>query len=263
MQLSRCLFVTLALTSAPLLAEPVTRTANFDPTAGPNQYTVNFPPELSGEQIFLPIVGGSFTLETDAELGTARLVSWQQDISPISIFGMSTGPITVTMSEEEGSEGTYNPEDSTFSASATFLISFDDTELQQIGFVSPVALQGTEQGTISGVGSVGSIYMYLSGQGTFAGGFFSYTCRTTARFEYLLGENQAQPGDPNHDREFDLSDAVSILASLFAGDALECPEAGKVNSDDLMDLSDAVYLLNYLFTGGPAPPGEPVTCASF
>jgi len=261
MQLSRCLFVTLALTCAPLLAEPVTRTANFDPTAGPNQYTVNFPPELSGEQVFLPIVGGAFELETDAALGTSRLVSWQQEISPITIFGMSTGPITVTMSEEDGSEGTYNPEDSTFSASATFLISFDDSQLGQIGFVSPVALRGTEQGTISGVGSVGSIYMYLSGQGSFAGGFFSYTCRTTARFEYLLAEDQAQPGDANHDRNFDLSDAVSILSSLFGSDTLECPEAGKVNQDDVVDISDAVYLLNYLFSGGPEPNGEPVSCS--
>ena len=262
MQLSRCLFVTLALTSAPLLAEPVTRTANFDPEAGPNQYTVNFPPELSGEQIFLPIVGGSFTLETDAELGTSRLVSWQQDISPISIFGMSTGPITITMDETEGSEGTFDPENNSFSASATFLISFDDTELSQIGFVSPVSLRGTEEGTITGVGSIGAIYMYLSGQGTFAGGIFSYTCRTTARFAYQLAENQAQPGDANHDRAFDLSDAVSILAALFGGDTLECPEAGEVNADEGMDLSDAVYLLNYLFSGGPEPPGEPVTCSA-
>jgi hypothetical protein len=260
MQLSRCLFVSLALTSAPVLADPVTRTANFDPTAGPNQYTVQFPPELSGEQIYLPIVGGAFELETDADLGTSRLISWHQEISPITIFGMSTGPITVTMSEEEGSEGTFDPADSTFSASATFLISFDDSQLRQIGFISPVALRGTEEGKISGVGSVGAIYMNLSGQGTFAGGFFSYTCSTTARFEYLLSEDQAQPGDANHDRAFDLSDAVSILSSLFGGDTLECPEAGKVNADTVVDISDAVYMLNYLFSGGPEPPGEPVTC---
>jgi opacity protein-like surface antigen len=253
--------VLLALAPAALLrADPVVYKAHFDPEAGPNQYTVTFPPELGSTQVFMPISGGSFELEADAAAGTARLLSWSQDIDPIVLFGFGTGPIAVSMDLEAGSEGTFDAASRHFSVTATFLITFDDSELRNYGFISPVALVGTEEGYVYGVGSIGSISMYLEGQGSYAGGTFSYTCQTTARFEYDLEEDEAQPGDVNHDRDLDLTDPILILGTLFLGSSMQCPEAAEVNHDQVVNMSDAVYLLNYLYIGGPPTPAEPVSC---
>ncbi|HVR74352.1 MAG TPA: hypothetical protein VMT52_08470 [Planctomycetota bacterium] len=250
----------LCFTSTALIAEPTVRRSIFDPTAGPNQYEVQFPAELGGATIFMPIVGGSFDLETDRDAGTARLLSWTQDVDAIDIFGKSTGPITITLQPGTESTGTFDPNLDQFSVTGTFLISFDDTELQEFGFFSPIALEGNESGNIYGVGAIGTIRMYLEGGGSVAGSGFTYTCHTSARFEYTLLEGQAQPGDLNHDKDLDVSDPISLLGGLFLGTAPECPEAGDVNADSTIDVSDAVYLLAFLFQGGPAPPAAPVTC---
>jgi len=243
-----------------LAAEPVVLKANFDSTAGPNQYVVDFS-SLGGDTSILSITGGSFEIETDAAAGTARLLSWRQDVDPIEIVpGMSTGPIVVTMQEGSGEQGTYDATTKQFEASATFLINFDDTQLKEFGFASPMPLVGTEKGNIYGVGSIGSISMYLEGEGTVQGLTFTYTCQTTARFEYLLEDHQAQAGDVTHDRALDISDPVMILGGLFQGATMTCPAAANVNADESTDLSDAVYLLNYLFLGGPETPADPVDC---
>jgi len=255
-------FSAVFLAQPVLFSEPVVLTASFNPAAGPNQYAVNFPPELGSSQIIMPIVGGSFELETDREAGTSRIVTWRQDISPIDIFGFSTGPIAITIVPEDESVGTLDAETGEFSVAATFRIDFDDSELAQVGFVSPVELRGTEEGRINGVGSIGTVGMFLEGEGLFGGGTFSYTCQTTASFDYLLRDDQAQPGDVNHDRELNLTDSIGIVGSLFQGLPVRCPMAREVNQDAQVDLSDAVFLLNYLFIGGAATPADPVACDS-
>ncbi len=244
-----------------LFAEPVVLKSNFDSTAGPNQYEVNFPPQLGGGTLFMPIVGGSFELETDAAAGTARLLTWNQEISPIDIFGKSTGPITVTLDPAApAAAGTFDPANDQFEVTGTFLIGFNDSELRDLGFLSPIALTATEAGSIYGTGSIGVIRMFLQGGGSVAGSAFTYTCQTSARFEYLLDDAHAQPGDVNHDRAIDISDPVSILGTLFQGGEMACEAAAEVNSDAVINLSDAVYLLGYLFQGGPSPPAMPVAC---
>jgi hypothetical protein len=61
-------------------------------------------------------------------------------------------------------------------------------------------------------------------------------------------------GDSNCDGEVNLSDAVSLLGSLFLGQgALCCGAAGDADSDGELSVSDAVYLLNFQFQGGPQP----------
>lgn len=257
----RLLFATLVVCS-PAAAEPVVLKSFFDSTVGPNHYEVNFPPQLGGGTIFMPIVGGSFELETDAEAGTARILSWSQEITPIDIFGMSTGDILVTVDTAQPTEGTYNPIDNSFEVTGTFSITFDDSQLQQVGFFSPIALTATERGTIYGAGSIGTVRMFLEGGGSVAGSGFTYTCRTSARFEYLLDETHAQTGDLNQDRTLDVSDPIGLLGSLFLGATAACPQAGEVNGDLEVDLSDAVFLLSFLFQGGPAPPSTPVACTS-
>ena len=259
-----CSVILFALSTS-LFADPVSRTAIFDPTIGPNNYTIQFPLELSGATVDMNIVGGSFELVVDAEEGTAALASWHQEIDPIMLFGMSTGPITITLvtgEEEENAVGTYNAETREFAVEATFQIEFDDSQLWQVGFVSPVNLTAVEEGTIHGSGSIGSVIMHLAGEGEFAGGTFSYTCNTSARFDYDLPASQAQAGDVNQDHAHDISDPMAILRELFLGSPMGCRAAGDVNSDSDIDLSDAVYMLNYLFIGGPALPEEAVDCTA-
>ena len=256
-----CLYFTAIFSCASLVfAEPVVRKSNFDPSAGRSEYEVVFPPQLGGGTIIMPISGGSFELETDAEAGTARLLTWTQEVDAIDLYGMNTGPITIAMDTTAPSEGTYDSANQQFSVSATFLISFDDSQLRNVGFVSPVPLVGVEQGTIYGVGNIGTIQMYLQGEGSVAGSNFVYTCRTSARFENVLTEAQSQPGDVNQDRSLDMTDAMAILLSLFQGQPLVCESAGDVNSDVQVNISDPIYLLDFLFSGGPAPGAEPVTC---
>ena len=244
------------------VAEPLLLKSNFDPAAGPNEYVVTFPPEFGSSQVFMPIVGGSFGMNVDSEAGTASLLTWTQNITPIEIFGMSTGPITISLVPGTDSSGAFNPETREFEVAATFRIEFDDSQLSQVGFVSPVDLVGTEKGRVFGVGSIGTIRMILNGEGLFAGGFFNYSCKTTATFEYDLTEEQVQPGDVNQDRSLTVTDSIAIIGSLFQNIPVKCPLAREVNEDDTLDLSDAVYLLNYLFLGGPATPGDPVACSS-
>ena len=73
------------------------------------------------------------------------------------------------------------------------------------------------------------------------------------------------PSDLNQDGQLDVSDAVSLLGYLFAGNPAVLPcgngsttaESNRAlldsTGDGGVDLSDAVYVLNYLFLGGPSP----------
>jgi len=63
-------------------------------------------------------------------------------------------------------------------------------------------------------------------------------------------------GDTNRDGRVDLADAIAILAGLFSGGPLPCPDAADIDDDGRLLIGDAVTLLQYLFAGGanPAPP---------
>lgn len=119
-----------------------------------------------------------------------------------------------------------------------------------------MTLVGTESGRIHGVGQIGLITMFLEGQGSFAGGQFSYTCRTTARIRPEIPSGEAQSADVNGDRRLDVSDAISFLSLLFTGGEPRSSLAAETNGDGEVNLSDAVFLLNFLFGGGPAPSSE-------
>jgi hypothetical protein len=52
----------------------------------------------------------------------------------------------------------------------------------------------------------------------------------------------------------DISDAVSLIAYIFAGGQAPVPLlAGDASCDESVDISDAVYLIAYIFSGGPEP----------
>ncbi len=247
--------------SLELVAHDEILTANFTERAGPNRYVVQFPAELGGQLIEMPITGGQFKLVVNEEEGTSRILAWRQDIEAISIYDANTGPITVTVDETQASAGTFDPVSGAFAVTASFILAFDDSQLRGFGFTSPFVLTATERGTIYGVGQIGTIGMYLSGKGKFGLGEFSYTCQTTAEFDYTLPPSQGQPGDANHDHQFDVADPVAMLGDLFLGAPAACPGAMNSNGDSTTDLADAVYMLNYLYLGGTAPSRHPVECA--
>lgn len=67
-------------------------------------------------------------------------------------------------------------------------------------------------------------------------------------------------GDVNGDSAHDVSDAVSLLAGLFSGGPVDCPDAADVNDDGALDISDAVSILTTLFSPGSA--GASSSCVS-
>jgi hypothetical protein len=64
------------------------------------------------------------------------------------------------------------------------------------------------------------------------------------------------PGDANGDASIDISDAVWLIAFIFAGGSAPTPYAvcsGDANCDCAVDISDVVYLISYIFSGGSVP----------
>jgi hypothetical protein len=61
-------------------------------------------------------------------------------------------------------------------------------------------------------------------------------------------------GDADCSRATNLTDAITILATLFQGqDTLCCQSAADANSDDRLDIGDSIFLLDYLFLGANSP----------
>ncbi len=61
-------------------------------------------------------------------------------------------------------------------------------------------------------------------------------------------------GDANSDDNTNISDAVYLIAYIFAGGPAPEPlSAGDINCDGAANISDAVYLITYIFAGGSPP----------
>jgi hypothetical protein len=61
-------------------------------------------------------------------------------------------------------------------------------------------------------------------------------------------------GDADNSGMINISDAVYIIAYIFAGGQSPDPiEAGDANCDGICNISDSVYLIAYIFSGGAAP----------
>jgi len=209
----------------------------------------------------MPITGGQFKMEVDRTSNVTRLLDWRQEIAPISIAGASTGQIVVTLDGSQPSSGTYSPDTNTFQVAATFVLSFDDSQLRQFGLTSPFVMPAAEIGTVYGYGHIGQIYMSLSGTGQFGLGEFAYSCRTSAEFQYDLSPDLVQPGDVNQDHLYDVSDPIAAVGILFLNDHRGCPGAIEVNGDGERDVSDVIYLFDFLFQGGSAPPFTATSCS--
>ena len=61
-------------------------------------------------------------------------------------------------------------------------------------------------------------------------------------------------GDATGDATVNISDAVYLIAYIFAGGSTPNPLlSGDANCDSAVNISDAVYLIAYIFSSGPAP----------
>jgi len=68
-------------------------------------------------------------------------------------------------------------------------------------------------------------------------------------------------GDVTVEGQADITDAVKILLSLFAGEFdLLCPDAADIDDDGMILVTDAVRLLGYLFAGGEPLPAPGLEC---
>ncbi|GEM_PF-2564105 len=93
---------------------------------------------------------------------------------------------------------------------------------------------GTIVQTATGLVISGS---YRTSQGYWCRGVYGYLC-----------------GDANADATVNISDAVYLIAYIFAGGSVPSPLlAGDPNCDSAVNISDAVYLIAYIFAGGSAP----------
>src|SRR5260221_11151386 len=108
-------------------ADEKTLTAVFTDRAGPNLYRVTFPPEQGGFTLELPIVGGEFSMALDAEAQTARILTWNQNVAALDLFGANTGPITVSLDATQPSSGDYNSGLGSFNVGASFILEFQNS----------------------------------------------------------------------------------------------------------------------------------------
>ncbi len=61
-------------------------------------------------------------------------------------------------------------------------------------------------------------------------------------------------GDANNDKVVNISDAVYLIAYIFAhGPAPQSDELGDANCSGNVNISDAVYLIAFIFSHGPEP----------
>jgi len=127
-------------------SDPFTLVADSDPDL-PNMFTVTFPPELGGETQTADIPLTQFVLEVDLDSGTARLLSWFQQVDPFDLLGFSTGDITIMLGGP--SAGSYQELTGEFVTAETYQILFDDTGLSQFGFVSPFVVPAAASGTLA------------------------------------------------------------------------------------------------------------------
>lgn len=67
-------------------------------------------------------------------------------------------------------------------------------------------------------------------------------------------------GDVDGDSRLSVSDAVLILLHLFGGTRVTCEDAADANDSGALDLTDAVTLLRTLFSGGPPLPAPFPAC---
>ena len=175
--------VCLFMGAAPFQAKQWLAEATADPEIGPNMYEVEFPPELGGELIVMPILSGSYTIGFDTARERATLIKWEQEVGAIEINGMSTGPITISLDPGTDALGNYKPDGGddghgSVELFAVFSIEFDDSKLCAIGLCSPFIMPAFESGLIH---PNGVLSLTADGEGELLGYPLIFRCIATTK----------------------------------------------------------------------------------
>jgi hypothetical protein len=130
-----------------------------------------------------------FSLELDADLGTAQFARYQQSIHPLILpGGFNTGAIRVEV-VPGSSQGAFNALTGEFNTSELYAVHFDG-DLSMFNLTSPVVLPSTSSGTLTLTALTGGdVIMAWTGVSQLLNPIdpstyipFSYTCEVTASF---------------------------------------------------------------------------------
>ncbi|MCH8851257.1 MAG: hypothetical protein IID41_01235 [Planctomycetes bacterium] len=192
--------ICLLMGAAPFQAKLWRAEATADPEIGPNMYVVEFPPQLGGEVIEMPILSGSYTIAFDTARERATLIKWEQEVGAIELTNpktgeiMSTGPITISLDPGTVGYGNYKPDggDDGYGSVefvAVFSVEFDDSKLCAIGLCSPFIMPAFESGVIH---ADGVLSLTSEGEGELLGYPLVFRCIATTKLTSIelntLGE---------------------------------------------------------------------------
>jgi hypothetical protein len=136
--------VCLSATGSIAQASIISLNASHDPTQ-PNAFTLDFG-QFGGESS-AQISNTDFTLDVDADSGTAGFVSYFQSIQSIMLPGnVPTGAITVSIVPGTSS-GTFDSATGNFTTTESYSITFEN-DLSMFGLTSPVIMPSTSTGNI-------------------------------------------------------------------------------------------------------------------
>lgn len=189
----------------------------------PSFFTLDFGPGIP--HAVANISSTDYVLNINSTLGTARFVSYHQEIEPLILpGGISTGDITVDVVPGT-SVGTFNHNTGEFNTTETYRIHFTGN-LAPLGLVSPVDLPGDSAGTITFLpGRTGDIHSEWIGSTLIgAPGFqfpVNYACTVNTHFEPSLAQA-------------DLLDLVAAVSLAPVG-----PRVGNVLTGLLTNALDA------------------------
>lgn len=166
------------------VAAPQTLSARLD-TSQVSFFTLDFG-EYGGERAAL-LSNTTFRLEIDADLQSARFLSYEQEIDPIMLpdgagGDISTGNIRVEVVPGTSS-GVFDRSTGEFTTSETYAVYFEG-DLSAFGIESPVLLPSESNGTIAfNRAAAGSIGMQWFGSGVLANFLpFHYACTVNTLF---------------------------------------------------------------------------------
>jgi hypothetical protein len=167
-------------------AAPQSVITSEDP-AQPGAFSLNFG-ELGGVASS-NITSTNYELSVDPVGGTARFVSYRQQVEPLILpGGFSTGDITVEV-VEGSSTGSFDPITGQFTTSELYAVHFTG-DLSAFGLTSPVLLPSSSDGalTLDAVAG-GEVKMNWNGRGELANPFdpltplsFTYICEVNTVF---------------------------------------------------------------------------------
>ncbi|NOS99223.1 MAG: hypothetical protein HOP29_01185 [Phycisphaerales bacterium] len=221
-----CLALAAATLASSASAQSVNLSASNDLNV-PSFFTLDFGPGIPHS--IANISSTDYVLNINSTLGTARFVSYHQEIEPLTLpGGVSTGDITVEVVPGT-SVGSFNRNTGEFTTTETYRIHFTGN-LAPLGMVSPVDLPGDSGGTIAFLPArTGDIHSEWIGT-TLIGppGFefpVSYACTVNTHFQPELAQAElidlvaaaaAVPVSPR---------VANVLTGLLAN-AMDAEDAG-------------------------------------